>query len=575
MGLGKSLSMISLIALDLSVRGTSSLLTGPTLLVVPLSLLSLWENELGTHLEPGTLTYWRYYGPNRRSSAHLIPQHHVVITTYETVALEWQKLSCGVTPLFEIDWHRVILDEAHEIRAGRSKRARAVCALRSKRRWAMTGTPIQNRWEDLASLLLFIRAYPDENLVSLKRKLSRTSQDMLADSITWICLRRSKASISLPPRNDELHKVDFNQDERAYYELANNAIIDYLTQTTADSDRGISTNVLAKINSLRQICNLGLQYKTPLEKTIFEAPRSSLQEQYDGLIASGLAFCSCCSKDLSQVDEFNESFLPTSEASDNTNAWISTCAETVFCGYCFDIFQNEPRTPEQNCEHQPICELVAVESSNPSMAILTPSPLNPPPKLRALQSDLLNLPKDDKSIIFSFWTTTLDLVGKALKDIQTDYVRVDGTVPRLERQLALRRFQGDPSISVILISLRCGANGLNLTAANHVFLMEPQWNPALEDQALDRVHRMGQTKAVTTVRYIMKNSIEESVQRQQVYKRDLAEHAFSLSTKKEDWVKMLETMPLQDGRVPRSPQGGYIRIVSDSDTPSLEKTTED
>ncbi len=417
MGLGKSLSMISLIALDLSVRGTSSLLTGPTLLVVPLSLLSLWENEFGTHLEPGTLRYSRYYGPNRLMSAHLIPQHHVVITTYDTVALEWQKLSCGVTPLFGIDWHRVILDEgkpadrapaifallliiltvvAHEIRAGKSMRAKAVCALRSKRRWAMTGTPIQNRWEDLASLLLFIRAYPDENLVSLKRMLSRTSQDMLAESITRICLRRSKASISLPPRNDELHKVDFDQDERAYYELANNAIIDYLTQTTADSGRGMTTNVLAKINSLRQICNLGLQYKTPLGKAIFEAPRSSLQEQYDGLIASGLAFCSCCSKDLSQVDEFNESFLPTPEASDITTAWISTCAETVFCGYCFNIFQNGSRAPEQNCEHQPICELVAVESSNPSMAMLTPSPLRSPPKLRALQSDLLNLPKDDK-----------------------------------------------------------------------------------------------------------------------------------------------------------------------------------
>ncbi|KAL8919003.1 MAG: hypothetical protein Q9172_005180 [Xanthocarpia lactea] len=502
------------------------------------------------------------------------------------MGLEWQKISCGVTPLFEIDWHRVILDEgkladrapavsallliiltvvAHEIRAGKSKRAKAVCALRSKRRWAMTGTPIQNRWEDLASLLLFIRAYPDENLMSLKRMLSRTSQDMLAESISWICLRRPKTSINLPPRIDELHKVDFDQDERAYYELANNAIIDYLTQTTVDSDRGRTTNMLAKINSLRQICNLGLQYKTPLEKTIFEAPRSSLQDQYDGLIASGLAFCSCCSKDLSQVDEFNESFLPTSEASDITTAWISTCAETVFCGFCFDMFQNESRAPEQNCEHQPICELVAVESSNPSIAVLKPSPLRCPPKLRALQSDLLNLPKDDKSIIFSFWTTTLDLVGKALKDIQTDYVRFDGTVPRQERQLALRRFKDDPSISVILISLRCGANGLNLTAANHVFLMEPQWNPALEDQALDRVHRMGQTKAVTT----QTDKVVKSVQRQQVDKRNLAEQAFTLSTKKEDWVKviskiyisnvrritdliskMLKTMPSREGQRP-------------------------
>ena len=260
----------------------------------------------------------------------------------------------------------------------------------------MTGTPIQNRWEDLASLLLFIRAYPEENLVSLKRILSRTSQDMLAESISWICLRRSKTSISLPPRIDESYKVDFDQDERAYYELANNAIIDYLTQITADSDRGMTTNVLAKINSLRQICNLGLQYKTPLEKTVFEAPRSSLQEQYEGLIASGLAFCSCCSKDLSQVDEFNESFLATSETSDITTAWISTCAETVLCGYCFDIFQNGSRAPEQNCDHQPICELVAVKSSNLSMAMLKPSHLRIPPKLRALQSDLLNLPKEDK-----------------------------------------------------------------------------------------------------------------------------------------------------------------------------------
>ncbi|KAL8719012.1 MAG: hypothetical protein Q9181_008122, partial [Wetmoreana brouardii] len=148
-------------------------------------------------------------------------------------------------------------------------------------------------------------------------------------------------------------------------------------------------------------------------------------------------------------------------------------------------------------------------------------------------------------IIFSFWTTTLDLAGSALASIQTPFVRFDGTVPRSERQQALHRFMTDHSMRTILISLRCGANGLNLTAANHVFLMEPQWNPALEDQALDRVHRIGQTKAVTTVRYIMNNSIEESIQRQQSDKRTLAEQAFSLSTKKEDWAKMLKTMLLK------------------------------
>lgn len=95
-----------------------------------------------------------------------------------------------------------------------------------------------------------------------------------------------------------------------------------------------------------------------------------------------------------------------------------------------------------------------------------------------------------------------------------------------ERQRSLMSLTEDPRIRVILISLRCGSTGylnprcldqhiisniirLNLTAANNVFLMEPQWNPMLEDQALDRVYRIGQTKEVTTIRYIVKGTLEE------------------------------------------------------------------
>lgn len=130
------------------------------------------------------------------------------------------------------------------------------------------------------------------------------------------------------------------------------------------------------------------------------------------------------------------------------------------------------------------------------------------------------------SIVFSFWTTTLDLAGMALDQVHLPYTRVDGTTPSKQRQLALESFVEDPRVRTILISLRCGSTGyvkrlhllkypttdisrLNLTAANHVFLMEPQWNPMVEDQALDRVHRIGQTKEVTTVRYIVKNTLEE------------------------------------------------------------------
>ena len=113
------------------------------------------------------------------------------------------------------------------------------------------------------------------------------------------------------------------------------------------------------------------------------------------------------------------------------------------------------------------------------------------------------------SIVFSFWTTTLDLVGIALTDAQIAFTRLDGNMTAKNRQHMIKSFIQDPNIKVILVSLRCGANGLNLTVANHVFLMEPQWNPMIEDQALDRVYRIGQRKDVTTVRYIVENTLEE------------------------------------------------------------------
>ena len=129
----------------------------------------------------------------------------------------------------------------------------------------------------------------------------------------------------------------------------------------------------------------------------------------------------------------------------------------------------------------------------------------------------------------------MDLAEIALKQVQIPYTRVDGTMPAKQRQQALESLVEDPRILTILISLRCGSTGyvnqftplrtyiktdssrLNLTAANHVFLMEPQWNPMVEDQARDRVHRIGQAKEVTTVRYIFNNTLEEVRPYQQRY----------------------------------------------------------
>jgi SNF2 family DNA or RNA helicase len=88
-------------------------------------------------------------------------------------------------------------------------------------------------------------------------------------------------------------------------------------------------------------------------------------------------------------------------------------------------------------------------------------------------------------------------------------VRIDGKVATSKRSLAVQQLRDDPRIRVILVTIACGACGLDLTAASRVHLLEPQWNPSLEDQALARAHRLGQTRPVTTIRYVMENSFEE------------------------------------------------------------------
>lgn len=129
----------------------------------------------------------------------------------------------------------------------------------------------------------------------------------------------------------------------------------------------------------------------------------------------------------------------------------------------------------------------------------------------------------DPSVIFSCWTTHLDLIQIALENNGHTYTRLDGRMDRKSRDRALTAFASDPNISVILVSIGAGGLGLNLTTANKVYVMEPQFNPAAEAQAVDRVHRLGQTREVWIKRYIMEGSFEEKMLELQRKKKALAD----------------------------------------------------
>ncbi|GAA5861119.1 hypothetical protein JCM3774_002196 [Rhodotorula dairenensis] len=128
-----------------------------------------------------------------------------------------------------------------------------------------------------------------------------------------------------------------------------------------------------------------------------------------------------------------------------------------------------------------------------------------------------------KSVVFSQWTTLLDRLGDALTDQHIRYDRLDGAMNREQRNAAMEAFKVDPRCEVLLVSLRAGGVGLNLTAGRRVYLMEPFWNPAVENQAVDRIYRLGQTKSVQTVRFVMQKTIEDNMLKIQQRKKELAQ----------------------------------------------------
>jgi len=141
-------------------------------------------------------------------------------------------------------------------------------------------------------------------------------------------------------------------------------------------------------------------------------------------------------------------------------------------------------------------------------------------------STILNQKIPPSSLLFfSQWTSMLDLLEKPLQERGYEFVRLDGGMSQANRQNAVERFNLDPLVKVFLVSMKAGGLGLNLTGGSRVFLLDPWWNPAAEDQAIDRVHRIQQTREVIVYRFLIEGTVEERIRELQEKKRNLAQGA--------------------------------------------------
>jgi SNF2 family DNA or RNA helicase len=151
-------------------------------------------------------------------------------------------------------------------------------------------------------------------------------------------------------------------------------------------------------------------------------------------------------------------------------------------------------------------------------------------KLEAFR-ELLAEAVDDghRLLVFSQFTSLLGLLRDELDNQGLTYCYLDGSTPQKQRQLEVDRYQNSPDIPVFLISLKAGGTGLNLTGADTVVHFDPWWNPAVEAQASDRAHRIGQTKVVTSYKLICTGTVEEKVMAMQETKRRLLADVFEAS----------------------------------------------
>ncbi|KAF1954514.1 hypothetical protein CC80DRAFT_448709 [Byssothecium circinans] len=550
MGLGKTLTMIALAVSDFTALTEHNIRwqelddfvsVNATLVIVPQPLLNTWEEQLTEHVASGRVRVCRHHNKTRVRSLDDLRGVNIVLTTYHTLSADWnsQKADIETRIMFAVRWKRLILDEAHLIRNVKTRMARAIYQLEADARWAVTGTPIQNNISDLAALLRFIRAYPYNDLKQFDNDISRmwkAGEDeeavkRLKRLSRCLILRRAKKTIDLPVRRDVKCPVDFSKAERTLYEgIRQQAILkidDALYHDMELSRSGAYVNFLQQIESMRLVCNLGLHYHSRHGNSASRAPAdwtATAQQAFNSHREMNTIVCSQCSSSL----EMTESVMDDSTFQDSP--LFSRCLKYA-CAEC--AHQLRITGFNMACDHTPRCPVAPVSISTSSLEETFNQPHGKdramptirgsfPSKVEVLVSDLKALPWDVKSIVFSTWRLTLDLVETGLNQAGIQCVRFDGKVPQTQRQPVLNRFKNDPNVRVMLLTLQCGAVGLTLTEASRAYLMEPHWNPTIEDQALARIHRIGQKREVTTVRFYIRDSFEERVMEVQESKKNLA-----------------------------------------------------
>jgi len=427
MGLGKT---IQLIAHVLKRRESRS--RQPSLVICPTSVLGNWTRELARFAP--TLKVARYHGHNR--SPRVFRGADVVLTTYGLLVRDRELLA-------EQPWDVIALDEAQAIKNPDSQRARSVRELRGRHRVAMTGTPVENRLDELWSLMEFLlpgllgpRATFRRNIaVPIERFGDQDIAHRLKLGVSPFVLRRLKSDPTIiDDLPDKFETVDYCALKPAQATLYREVVEDSLEEIRSTEKGRRSGQVLKMLTALKQVCNHPAHY----------------------------------------LKDFDSELSGRSGKLDRLTELIDAILEI-----------------------------------------------------------------DERVLIFTQYREMGNLLQRHLLEMYEEVVPfLHGGVSPEKRDEMVRAFQEDDHVApILLISLKAGGTGLNLTRASHVIHYDRWWNPAVEDQATDRAYRIGQDKNVQVHKMVSQGSLEERIDAMLEEKRKLAESVIGTG---EGWVAQLD-----------------------------------
>lgn len=431
MGLGKTLQMISVL-LSAKEQGKE----GTSLIVCPASLVYNWGEEFAKFAPELKVTL---IVGNQQERAKLIQNYKecdVLVTSYDL-------LKRDIAEYEDAEFMYQVIDEAQYIKNHTTAVAKSVKLIKSKQRYALTGTPIENRLSELWSIFDYLMpgflyrydAFKKQLEKPIVKEKDEGVSEKLKRMVAPFILRRLKQDVlkDLPEKMEEIRYAKMESEQQQVYDAQVVHMQEMLAGASFEADK---IAILAELTKIRQIC---------CDPTL-------LFENYKGGAAKREA--------------------------------------------CMELIQS------------------AIEGEH-------------------------------KILVFSQFTSMLELLEADMNIQGISYYKITGATPKAERVRMVKEFNNDDT-SVFLISLKAGGTGLNLTGADIVIHYDPWWNQAVQNQATDRAHRIGQKKTVSVFKLIAKDTIEEKIVKMQEEKKSLADAIISGETggigqmSKEDLMRLLE-----------------------------------